>query len=276
MSNQALNEAPIGVFDSGIGGLSVYLHLAQQLPAERYLYYADTKHVPYGNRDSQDIQVLTLTAVHWLYEQGCKIIVIACNSASAHALTTARERYPQIPIVGLVPALKPAVLGSLSGRVAVMATKATLEGILLNQVIKEVAQPNNITVSKHFDPELVPWVEAGMPIISPTALRLRQQLQQLADDGIDYLVLGCTHYPFFKEFLLQAIAEQQLPITVVDSGQAIAARVRSLLIEKQLLAASDNTEMNNALMLYASKYDETLGQVIKRLLGERIKIQYVA
>ncbi|WP_298980462.1 glutamate racemase [uncultured Psychrobacter sp.] len=276
MSNQALNEAPIGVFDSGIGGLSVYLHLAQQLPAERYLYYADTKHVPYGNRDSQDIQVLTLTAVHWLYEQGCKLIVIACNSASAHALTTARERYPQIPIVGLVPALKPAVLGSLSGRVAVMATKATLEGILLNQVIKEVAKPNNIAVSKYFDPELVPWVEAGMPIISPTALRLRQQLQQLADDGIDYLVLGCTHYPFFKEFLLQAIAEQQLPITVVDSGQAIAARVRSLLIEKQLLAASDNTEMNNALMLYASKYDETLGQVIKRLLGERINIQYVA
>jgi glutamate racemase len=276
MSNQALNEAPIGVFDSGIGGLSVYLHLAQQLPAERYLYYADTKHVPYGNRDSQDIQALTLTAVHWLYEQGCKIIVIACNSASAHALTTARERYPQIPIVGLVPALKPAVLGSLSGRVAVMATKATLEGILLNQVIKEVAKPNNIAVSKYFDPELVPWVEAGMPIISPTALRLRQQLQQLADDGIDYLVLGCTHYPFFKEFLLQAIAEQQLPITVVDSGQAIAARVRSLLIEKQLLAASDNTEMNNALMLYASKYGETLGQVIKRLLGERINIQYVA
>ena len=214
--------------------------------------------------------------MHWLYEQGCKIIVIACNSASAHALTTARERYPQIPIVGLVPALKPAVLGSLSGRVAVMATKATLEGILLNQVIKEVAEPNNIAVSKYFDPELVPWVEAGMPIISLTALRLRQQLQQLADDGIDYLVLGCTHYPFFKEFLLQAIAEQQLPITVVDSGQAIAARVRSLLIEKQLLAASDNTEMNNALMLYASKYDETLGQVIKRLLGERIKIQYVA
>ncbi|WP_037059363.1 MULTISPECIES: glutamate racemase [unclassified Psychrobacter] len=276
MSNQALNEAPIGVFDSGIGGLSVYLHLSQQLPAERYLYYADTKHVPYGNRDSQDIQVLTLTAVQWLYEQGCKLIVIACNSASAHALTTARERYPQIPIVGLVPALKPAVLGSLSGRVAVMATKATLEGTLLNQVIKEVAKPNNITVSKYFDPELVPWVEAGMPIISPTALRLRQQLQQLADDGIDYLVLGCTHYPFFREFLLQAIAEQQLPITVVDSGQAIAARVRSLLIEKQLLAASDNTEMNNALMLYASKYDETLGQVIKRLLGERINIQYVA
>ncbi|MGM8872222.1 glutamate racemase [Psychrobacter sp. 2Y5] len=271
-----LSEAPIGVFDSGIGGLSVYLHLAQQLPAERYLYYADTKHVPYGNRDSQDIKDLTLTAVQWLYEQGCKLIVIACNSASAHALTIARECYPQIPIVGLVPALKPAVLGSRSGRVAVMATKATLEGTLLNQVIAEIAEPNHIAVSKYFNPELVPWVEAGMPIISPTAIRLRQKLQQLADDDIDYLVLGCTHYPFFKEFLLQEIREQKLPITVVDSGQAIAARVRSLLIEKRMLAASDKTGMDNPLRLYTSKYDDNLGQVIERLLGKQVNIQYVA
>lgn len=272
----ARSEAPIGVFDSGIGGLSVYLHLAQQLPAERYLYYADTKHVPYGNRDSQDIQELTLTAVQWLYEQGCKLIVIACNSASAHALTIARERYPQIPIVGLVPALKPAVLGSRSGHVAVMATKATLEGTLLNQVIKEVAEPNNIAVSKYFNPELVPWVEAGMPIVSPTATGLRLQLQQLAEDDIDYLVLGCTHYPFFKAFLSQEIAEQQLPITVVDSGQAIAARVRSLLIEKQMLASSNRTRTDNPLRLYTSKYDDSLGQVIERLLGKQVNIQYVA
>lgn len=273
--NRAPNDAPIGVFDSGIGGLSVYLHLAQQLPAERYLYYADTLHVPYGNRDSQDIEALTLVAVQWLYEQGCKLIVIACNSASAHALTIARERYPQIPIVGLVPALKPAVLASRSGRVAVMATKATLEGTLLNQVIADVALPNNILVSKYFDPELVPWVEAGMPSMSRTASRLRQQLQQLACDDIDYLVLGCTHYPFFKEFLLQEIREQQLSIEVVDSGQAIAARVHSLLMDKQMLASLDETTTDNALRFHASKYDDKLGQLIERLLGKQVDIQYV-
>ena len=104
----ARRSAPIGLFDSGIGGLSVYLHLAQQLPDERYVYYADTKHVPYGNRDSKDIEALTLKAIDWLYQRGCKLIVIACNSASAHGLEMARYRYPQLPIVGLVPALKPA------------------------------------------------------------------------------------------------------------------------------------------------------------------------
>lgn len=275
LPNDVLSQAPIGVFDSGIGGLSVYLHLAEQLPAERYLYYADTKHVPYGNRDSQDIEALTLIAVQWLYERGCKLIVIACNSASAHALTLARERYPQIPIVGLVPALKPAVLGSRSGQVAVMATKATLEGTLLNQVITEVALPNNISVSKYFDPELVPWVEAGMPITSQTATRLRQQLRQLACAGVDYLVLGCTHYPFFKAFLLQEIGQQQLSISVVDSGQAIAARVRSLLRERGMLAPSDQTQ-SHPLQFYASKYDDKLGQVIDRLLGKQIDIHYVA
>ena len=218
-------NSPIGVFDSGIGGLSVYLHLARQLPAERYVYYADTLNVPYGNRDSEDIETLTLTAVEWLYQQGCKLIVMACNSASAYALEKARRCYPQLLIVGLVPALKPAVLASKSGLVAVLATKATLNGSLLNDVIDNVAKPNHTEVVKYFDPQLVPWVEAGMPEQDATAERLRQQLQTFANDGVDQLVLGCTHYPFFKPFLLDEIARQQLSMQVVDSGQAIAERV---------------------------------------------------
>lgn len=269
------SSAPIGVFDSGVGGLSVYLHLAQQLPCENYLYYADTLHVPYGNRDGKEIETLTLNAVEWLYNRGCKLIIIACNSASAHALTIARERYPQIPIVGLVPALKPAVLGSRSGQVAVLATKATLEGILLDQVITEIALPNDTSVTKYFDPELVPWVEAGMPDNSATAKRLRQQLKLLAADNIDYLVLGCTHYPFFKTFLLQEIAEQQLSITVVDSGQAIAARVHSLLKDKQMLALDKDNEHKKPLLFYTSKYDDKLGQLIERLVDKQVEIQYI-
>lgn len=270
-----INSAPIGVFDSGIGGLSVYLHLAQQLPSEHYIYYADTLHVPYGNRDSQDIETLTLVAVQWLYEQGCKLIVIACNSASAHALTIARNRYPLIPIVGLVPALKPAVLGSHSGHVAVLATKATLEGALLNQVITDIALPNNTLVTKYFDPELVPWVEAGMPEQSLTATRLRQQLRHFDSNGIDYLVLGCTHYPFFKAFLLQEICKQQFAIKVVDSGQAIASRVQSLLVDGKMLAPKNNTNQLYTLRFYASKYDDRLGLLIERLLSAQVDIEYV-
>lgn len=285
-------SAPIGLFDSGVGGLSVYLHLAQQLPYERYVYYADTLHVPYGNRDSEDIKALTLAAVEWLYQQGCKLIVIACNSASAYALDTARRYYPQLPIVGLVPALKPAVFASKTAHVAVLATKATLNGTLLNDVITNVAIPNGTRITKHFDAKLVPWVEAGMPQESETAQGLRQQLQVFAQDGVDQLVLGCTHYPFFKAFLRQEIAEQQLAIQIVDSGQAIAERVKQLLLANHLLAnqlsalpveVSTNERLGHMraglnilspLTFYATKHDEQLDAVIQRLLGKQTRINY--
>ncbi len=281
-------NSPIGVFDSGIGGLSVYLHLARQLPAERYVYYADTLNVPYGNRDSEDIEALTLTAVEWLYQQGCKLIVMACNSASAYALEKARRCYPQLLIVGLVPALKPAVLASKSGLVAVLATKATLNGSLLNDVIDNVAKPNHTEVVKYFDPQLVPWVEAGMPEQDATAERLRQQLQAFANDGIDQLVLGCTHYPFFKPFLLDEIARQQLSMQVVDSGQAIAERVKQLLVMNRLSACTNNEAEDNhsdinektnvdikyPLTFYATRYDDKLSVLIQRLLGEETILQY--
>ena len=281
-------SAPIGVFDSGVGGLSVYLHLAQQLPTERYVYYADTLNVPYGNRDSEDIEALTLKAVEWLHKQGCKLIVIACNSASAYALDTARRCYPHIPIVGLVPALKPAVLASKSGHVAVLATKATLNGTLLNDVIVNFAKPNNTVVTKYFDPQLVPWVEAGMSEQDETAQRLRQQVRVFANEGVDQLVLGCTHYPFFKTFLLDEIAQQQLSIQVIDSGQAIAERVRQLLIANNLSASlmsekrenltqktsNKNTITRPPLTFHATKYSDRLCALVERLLGTEMALQY--
>lgn len=281
-------SAPIGLFDSGVGGLSVYLHLAQQLPTERYVYYADTLNVPYGNRDSADIEALTLIAVEWLYQQGCKLIVIACNSASAYALEAARRSYPQLPIVGLVPALKPAILASQSGRVAVLATKATLNGVLLNDVITNFAHPNGTIVTKYFDPNLVPWVEAGMPEQDATARLIRQQLQAFASDGVDQLVLGCTHYPFFKAFLLSEITQQQLSMQIVDSGQAIAERVKQLLVINKLSALNESgtnsghsklispTKVDSRipLVFYATKHDERLSALVEGLLGKQTILQY--
>ena len=236
------DSAPIGIFDSGVGGLSVYLHLKQQLPDEQYLYYADTLNVPYGPRSSTEIKELTLIAVDWLVAAGCKLIVIACNSASAHALQIARQKYPTIPIVGLVPALKPAVLNSSSKSVAVLATKATLDGELLNTVISDYALPAQVNVVKWFDPNLVPWVEAGMPTLSETPERLKAQLKSFAQQKVDHLVLGCTHYPFFREFVMAQIADENLGIKVVDSGAAIAARVKTLLQQSQSLAVAKQTD----------------------------------
>lgn len=224
--------------------------------------------------------MLTLVAVQWLYQQGCKLIVIACNSASAYALETARRCYPQLSIVGLVPALKPAALASKSGHVAVLATKATLNGALLNQVIADIALPNQTTVTKYFDPQLVPWVEAGMPEHSETAQHLREQLQVFAQEDVDQLVLGCTHYPFFKTFLLQEIKAQQLSMEIVDSGQAVAERVKQLLVKDQLLALlpinmnTNSTDTRLPLIFHASKYDDKLGILIQRLLGKPILLQH--
>ncbi|WP_028859088.1 glutamate racemase [Psychrobacter phenylpyruvicus] len=242
-SSMNTDRAPIGIFDSGVGGLSVYLHLKQQLPDEQYLYYADTLNVPYGPRSSAEIKELTLIAVDWLVAAGCKLIVIACNSASAHALQVARQKYPTIPIVGLVPALKPAVLNSSSKSVAVLATKATLDGELLNTVISDYALPAQVNVVKWFDPSLVPWVEAGMPTQSETPERLKAQLKSFAQQKVDHLVLGCTHYPFFRDFVMTQIAAENLGIKVVDSGAAIAARVKTLLQQSQSLVTSKSTEM---------------------------------
>ncbi|WP_296402506.1 glutamate racemase [Psychrobacter sp.] len=253
------DPAPIGIFDSGVGGLSVYLHLKQQMPNESYLYYADTLNVPYGSRSSTEIKDLTLLAVDWLVASGCKLVVIACNSASAYGLQLARQKYPNVPIVGLVPALKPAVLSSNSKSVAVLATKATLDGELLNTVIKDYAYPAQVNVVKWFNPNLVPWVEAGMPLDCETPKQLKAQLKHFYEQKVDHLVLGCTHYPFFRDFVLAEVANENLDIKVLDSGAAIAARVKALLTQSKSLVSSKltNGSKNDLYVGYTSAYNPT-------------------
>lgn len=263
------NEAPIGVFDSGVGGLSVYQHLRQLLPNERFIYYADTKNVPYGNKSGDEILLLTLQAVARLCKRGCKLIVIACNSASAYALTAIRQRC-SVPVVGLVPAVKPACKLTQTKKIAVLATKATLNGYLLNEVINEVAIPNGVTVFKHFEPSLVPWVEQGMPIDSQVANLLIYQTHLWAKAGVDVVVLGCTHYPFFKSFLQDEINKKNLAITLVDSGFAIAQRVQSLL--KIFNIASQeipNLAQNPPLQLYATQLTDELLMIVKTLTNQQ-------
>ncbi len=270
-------QFPIGLFDSGVGGLSIYQHLYQQLPNENYLYFADTLNVPYGGREHSEIVELTLHAVEWLHNKGCKLIVIACNSASAHGLEIARAKFPNIPIVGLVPALKPAILASKSKHVAVLATQATLNGSLLHEVIETIAKPNQVKISKHFEPALVPWVELGMPENCTTASNLQQIIDNFSQQNIDHLVLGCTHYPFFRSFVENYIEKQQLSIKLIDSGLAIAFRVKQLLAENDLLNTQENKqqeEITGELQFYASKFDDQLAIVIARLLPNTLNISF--
>ncbi|MCL1623088.1 glutamate racemase [Moraxella sp. Tifton1] len=259
-----VQNAPIGVFDSGVGGLSVYQHLKQGLPNERFIYYADTANVPYGNKSGDEILLPTLQAVSHLCQLGCKLIVIACNSASAHALPAVRQQCG-VPVVGLVPAVKPACAITKRKKIGVLATQATLQGELLNEVIESVCVPAGIEVFKHFEPCLVPWVESGMSIHSPVATLLTDQVKRWADEGVDVIVLGCTHYPFFKQFLQDHIHKNNLDVRLLDSGVAIAERVKSLLLAYQIEATTPN---DAALVFYASRFNEQLTTLVTTLIHE--------
>lgn len=262
-----LATAPIGVFDSGVGGLSVLAHLTNQLPYERYIYLADTLNVPYGSRSSDEIRDLTIQAVDTLIGMGCKLVVIACNTASAYGLFSLREMYPDLPLVGLVPALKPAVFASKTKNVAVLATPATLKGILLQEIVENFADPNAVNVHKYSLASLVPWVEAGMPEEHIAVSELENLLLTLQKNHIDHLVLGCTHFPFFKPYLVNKLADMAIDydLKLIDSGLAVAKRVTYLL---QLQSLSNPAKTYQAVDFFATSNQLNTQKVALRLLSQ--------
>ncbi len=225
------SAAPIGIFDSGVGGLSVLAELRRSLPHEDFLYLADTAHLPYGARPGEEIRDLTARAVGQLHARGVKAVVVACNTASAYSLEHLRARF-DLPIIGLVPAVKPAVAATRSGVVGVLATPGTLRGTLLQRVIREFADPAGVQVLTAVSADLVPLVEAGQADSAHTRTVLRGALAPLAQAGADTLVLGCTHYPFLAGSIRAEFGET---FTLLDSGAAVARHTRRVLSEAGLL-----------------------------------------
>lgn len=227
-----IREAPIGVFDSGMGGLSVVQELQTYLPHESIIYLADTQHVPYGARPDDEIRDLTAQAVAWLYHQGCKAVVIACNTASAFSLSHLRQLYgSHFPVIGLVPAVKPAVLKTQTKVIGVLATPGTLRGTLLQDVIEQVAKPNQVAVITIVSPALVPFVECGEQNSTACINELKRILQPLVSAKADHLVLGCTHYPFLKPSIQHVFGQQ---FQLIDSGLAVARQTGRVLAAQQL------------------------------------------
>lgn len=233
MSPDTSADAPLGVFDSGVGGLSVLAEVRRELPQEDVLYLADTAHLPYGERSDDDLRDLTLRAVTALRERGAKAVVVACNTASAFGLSHVRAAYPDLPILGLVPAVKPAVQATRSGVVGVLATPGTLRGTLLSGVIRDFADPAGVRVMQAVSTELVPLVEAGEAGSARTRAVLRRVLTPLAEAGADQLVLGCTHYPFLAPAIR---AEFGGAFALLDSGAAVARHTRRVLGDAGMLA----------------------------------------
>ncbi|MDR3328933.1 MAG: glutamate racemase [Prevotellaceae bacterium] len=222
----------IGIFDSGVGGLSVLRELALLLPRESVCYVADAAHCPYGNRPAHEVLSLSVAVVDFLLQKKCKLIVVACNTATAAAIDELRRRYPHVPFVGMEPAVKPAAEQSKTRSVGILATCGTLQGRLFRQT--QARHAAGVRMHLAVGDGLVELVEAGRED-SPEALALlRTYLQPMVDDGVDVLVLGCTHYPF-----LQAAIEEvtQGSMAVVNPAPAVAAQAKRLLEQRGLLCS---------------------------------------
>jgi glutamate racemase len=216
--------APLGIFDSGVGGLSVLQAIRQQLPNENLIYVADQAHVPYGSRPVEQVRAFSQEITHFLLDQGAKLIVVACNTASAASLKYLRQVFPEISFVGMEPAVKPAAENSQSGVVGVLATPATFQGELYNSVIDRFAQ--GVKVLQHTCPGLVAQIEAGRIDSLETRAILEDALLPMLNAGIDTVVLGCTHYPF----VIPQIKEITGPtVRVIDPAPAVARQVGRLL-----------------------------------------------
>lgn len=226
-----MSGAPIGLFDSGVGGLSIWRQVVHALPSESLLYVADQANVPYGHRSADEIQANSLGIADHLVAQGCKAIVVACNTASAVALEPLRQRFPQMPILGLEPAVKPAVQLTRSGVVGVMATPATFQGQLYRATVGRYATA--VHVVEQVCVGLAELVEQGDLEGPDCDARLMGYLQPMLDAGADTIVLGCTHYPFVIESIRRLVGPA---MAVLDPAPAVARHLADVLGQAGLLA----------------------------------------
>lgn len=221
---------PIGIFDSGIGGLTVLRAIHQLMPDEPLLYVADQAHVPYGPRPLQEVRHFSEEITRYLLDQGSRLIVVACNTASAAALKYLRQVFPETPFVGMEPAVKPAAEHTRSGVVGVLATPATFQGELYASVVERFGQ--GVKLLQHTCPGLVSQIENGALDSEETYRILEGALLPMLEQGIDTVVLGCTHYPFVIPFI-QRIAGPG--VRVIDPAPAVARQVQRLLVASSLL-----------------------------------------
>jgi len=261
---QIPNKNPIGVFDSGVGGLSVMREIARLLPHEDILYFADSANCPYGPRPPEEIRRLSRGIVEFLLGQGAKIVVVACNTASAAALSYLRQSFA-VPIVGMEPAVKPAAAITRTRKVGVIATPVTFQGELFARLVERFAA--NVEVHTQVCPNLVGRVEAGLLDDAETEELLRKYLTPLLKAGIDSLVLGCTHYPFLREAIERVVGPR---VTVIDPSPAVARQVGRVL-EREGLEGPRHRRGQH--VFYTTGDPAAFAAMVERLIGERGQVR---
>lgn len=250
---------PIGIFDSGVGGLSVLRAIHEELPYESLVYFGDQFHVPYGPRPLEEIRSFSEKIAGFLISKNVKLIVVACNTASAAALIHLRQVFPDIPFVGMEPAVKPAAEFTKSGVVGVLATQSTFQGALYASVVERFA--GDVLVLQDTCPGLVTQIEKGELELQQTEHILRSALMPMQEKGIDTVVLGCTHYPFVIPLIRKIVGPD---VMVIDPSPAIARQVRRLLQDGANLSALHG---NIKMEFFTSGNDIAMQNSLKKLLG---------
>lgn len=220
---------PIGIFDSGVGGTSIFKEVHQLLPLEHIIYLADSKNAPYGQRSAAEIIELSHKNTAHLVKQGCKLIIVACNTATTNAITYLRKTF-DVPVIGIEPAIKPAALNSKNKVIGILATKSTLSSKLFTKTADLFTR--HIEVIEVVGSGLVEAIEAGKENDSSTTKLLKTLLQPMLEKQIDYLVLGCSHYPYLIPQLEKLLPEK---VNIIDSGQAVARQTKIVLKSLDLL-----------------------------------------
>ena len=227
-----MKGSPVGIFDSGVGGTSIWKEIYQLMPNENTIYLADSKNAPYGEKSEKEILQLSIKNTEVLLEKGCKIIVVACNTATTNAIDFLRANF-KVPFIGIEPAIKPAALQSRSKTVGVLATKGTLTSKLFHSTSENHAR--GITIIEREGTGLVPLIEQGKTSSEEVEVLLRQYLSPMLDQGIDYLVLGCTHYPYLIPVLKKFLPDT---VQIIDSGEAVARQTKAILQKSDMLNTS--------------------------------------
>jgi len=249
-----MSSKPIGIYDSGVGGLSIWSEIHQLLPMESTVYLSDSKHAPYGPKGKEAIIKLSIKNTEWLIDQGCKLIVVACNTATTNAIDTLRKNYP-IPFIGIEPAIKPAALQSKSKAIGILATKGTLS----SQLFHETSQlySSDLLVVEQVGNGIVELIENGALYSDEMKHLLQSYLQPMLDAEIDCLVLGCTHYHFLTPILKQLLPSH---VKIIDSGKAVAKQTKAVLENNSLLNTETSVETNR---FYTNGEKEVIASLLK-------------
>ena len=252
------NNNPIGLFDSGIGGTSIWKEIHQLLPNENTIYLADSKNAPYGQKTKEEIIHLSCKNTEFLLEQNCKLIVVACNTATTNAIKELRTKY-KVPFIGIEPAIKPAALHSKTQKIGILATKGTLNSELF---YKNVEQFQDIQILEQIGYGLVELIENGQINSKEMNELLQKYLSPMVQSNIDYLVLGCSHYPYLIPQIKKLLPQN---ITIIDSGEAVAKQTKKIL--QETVGFRENSSPSNSIF-----YTNTNPVVLSEILENKYPI----